>query len=559
MNGLSSFESGWPIFLTTLTRIIQETGPNIPVRQGLENTLDILVRNLGYRRVHIELFDLPRRNTKISLDRGRDPGMSHLFGPGPLATSQVMATRRTLVIEDVKDHPDFIGRHPEELMTLSFLCVPVCAPKPAPGSPQGSRPAQGDAVPPPQGSAVPFPAGAEAAGDPEGFMPQAAGGVLGTLSVDIPKAPPVFLEAHCDFLSVVATLIGSLSIRLRDELTRPRRRLPQPQPDPATEEPQGTSVPVAVSKSMRLVLRQVAQAAASSTPVLFRGEEGTGKEFLAELLHAQSPRRQRPFLRLGCASEPEDVVEETLFGVQKGEASESTRSKRGIFELAQGGTVFLDDIEELSPVAQRAVLRVLQEGTVQRKGSSAPIAVDVRVVAATSASLGERMAKGEFLEDLYYGLSVLPIYVPALRDRAGDILPLAEHFLGEYSIKLGKPLRRISTPAIDLLNQYHWPGNARELANCMERAAVLCDEGVVRTYHLPPTLQTAESSNTGPSLSFGEAVAKFEQELLIEALKKARGNMFQAARDLRESYRVVNYKVKKYGIDPKRFTMGRRG
>jgi Nif-specific regulatory protein len=555
MNGLSSFESGWPIFLTTLTRIIQETGPNIHVRQGLENTLDILVRNLGYRRVHIELFDLPRKNTKISLDRGRDPGMSHLFGPGPLATSQVMATRRTLVVEDVKDHPDFIGRPPEELMTLSFLCVPVCAPRPAPGSPQGTPGQPEDSL----AAGSPGPAGTDHPDSQDEPQLQAPGGVLGTLSVDIPKAPPVFLEAHCDFLSVVATLVGSLSIRLRDELTRPRRRPAQPQPDNAPDEPQGIAAPVAVSKSMRLVLRQVAQAASSVTPVLFRGEEGTGKEFLAELLHAQSPRRQRPFLRLGCASEPEDVVEETLFGVQKGEASESTRSKRGIFELAQGGTVFLDDIEELSPMAQRAVLRVLQEGTVQRKGSSAPIAVDVRVAAATSASLGERMAKGEFLEDLYYGLSVLPIYVPALRDRAGDILPLAEHFLGEYSKKLGKPLRRISTPAIDLLNQYHWPGNARELANCMERAAVLCDEGVVRTYHLPPTLQTAESSNTGPSLSFGEAVAKFEQELLIEALKKARGNMFQAARDLRESYRVVNYKVKKYGIDPKRFTMGRRG
>jgi Nif-specific regulatory protein len=310
---------------------------------------------------------------------------------------------------------------------------------------------------------------------------------------------------------------------------------------------------------MRLVLRQVAQAAASNTPVLLRGEEGTGKEFLAELLHAQSPRRQRPFLRLGCGSEPPEVVEETLFGVQKGEASESTRSRRGLFELAQGGTVFLDDIEELSPQAQKAVVRVLHEGTAQRKGGQSPVPVEARIVAATSASLGELMARGEFLEDLYYGLGVLPIYVPALRDRAGDILPLAEHFLTEYSKKLGKPLRRISTPAIDLLNQYHWPGNARELASCMERAAMLCEEGVVRTYHLPPTLQTAESSNTGPSLSFGEAVAKFEQELLVEALKKARGNMFQAARDLRESYRVVNYKVKKYGIDPKRFTMGRRG
>lgn len=141
----------------------------------------------------------------------------------------------------------------------------------------------------------------------------------------------------------------------------------------------------------------------------------------------------------------------------------------------------------------------------------------------------------------------------------GDILPLAERFLNEYSQRTGKSVRRISTPAIDLLSQYHWPGNVRELASCMERAATLCDEAVVRTYHLPPTLQTGESSGTEPSLSFGEAVAKFEEELLVEALKKARGNMYQAARDLRESYRVVNYKVKKHGIDPKRFTPGRRG
>lgn len=526
MNGLSSFESGWPVFLTTLTRVIQETGPHIPVRQGLENILDTLVANLGYRRVQLELFDLPRKDAKISLDRGRDPVIAPLYGPGPVATGQVMATRRTLVIADVKDHPDFIGRPPEELRALSFLCLPIPAPRGVPSASEGA---------PDQG------------------------GILGTLSVDIPKAPPVFLEAHCDFLAVVAALVGSLSVRLRDELTRPRRRPAALPSEPVPSKEPGPAIPVAVSKSMRLVLRQVAQAATSNTPVLFRGEEGTGKEFLAAQLHAQSGRRQRPFLSLGCGSEPPEVAEETLFGVQKGEASESTRSKRGLFELAQGGTLFLDDIEELPPQTQKGLVRVLHEGTVQRKGGADPIPVDVRIVAATSASLGELMARGDFLEDLYYDLSVLPIYIPALRDRAGDILPLAEHFLAEYSRELGKPLRRISTPAIDLLNQYHWPGNVRELASCMERAAMLCDEGVVRTYHLPPTLQTAESSNTGPSLSFGEAVAKFEQELLVEALKKARGNMFQAARDLRESYRVVNYKVKKYGIDPKRFTMGRRG
>ena len=315
---------------------------------------------------------------------------------------------------------------------------------------------------------------------------------------------------------------------------------------------------VAVSKSMRLVLRQIHQAAQNDSPVLLRGEEGTGKEYLAHALHAQSARRKRPFQSMVCASEPPEAILRALVGVQKGEKSNSTQSKRGALELAQGGTLYLEEVEELPLEAQHVLLRFLHDGQALRLGSDNPQNLDVRIVASSLAHLEDLVSGGEFLEDLYYALSVVTIHVPSLRDRAGDVLPLAEYFLEEYAHAKGSEFKRISTPAIDLISQYHWPDNVRELRSCVERAYDQSEDGVIRAYHLPPSLQTAESSHTEATLSFGEAVDQFEKELLIEALKKAKGNMFQAAKDLRESYRIINYKVKKHSIDPKRFTPGKR-
>ncbi len=528
-----TFDSTGPAFYGALSRIAAATGPGRAVRRGLENALAILVDTLQYHRACLELHDLPQDGARILLSHGREQGLDHLYAQAPLSMGQVIGSRRSLILQDVKDHPDFLGRPPQELSSLSYICVPVTIPEPD--------------------------------GQVEGFEPVPASGVVGALSVDLPKAPMVFLEAHREFLTVVGAIIGNAALRLRDELAASRRRsaaedeaFPRRDDVPAPEEG-SAAPPVAVSKSMRLLLRQIAQAADANAPVLLRGEEGTGKEALARSLHSLGNRSSRPFLRLGCGEMPAEAAEEALFGVQKGARAKASRSRRGIFELAQGGVVFLDDIDELSTSAQEGVLRVIQEGVVQRIGGDAPVVVDTRVVAASRASLEDALARADFLEDLFYALGVFSLFVPPLRDRTGDILPLAERFLEEFSRESGKSVRRISTPAIDLLNQYHWPGNVRELRSCMERAVTVCDEAVVRTYHLPPTLQTAESSGTEPSRSFGEAVSTFEQELLIEALKKARGNMYQAARNLRESYRVVNYKVKKYGIDPKRFTHGRRG
>ncbi len=284
-------------------------------------------------------------------------------------------------------------------------------------------------------------------------------------------------------------------------------------------------------------------------------ERDTGliQELLAEAIHLSSPRKDESFIKLNCAALPSELLESELFGHEKGAFTGAVQAKKGRFELSDKGTLFLDEIGELSGEAQAKLLRAIQEGEIQRLGSEKTIHVDVRLVCATHRPLEELLEKGQFREDLYYRINVFPIFIPPLRERRDDILPLAEHFLQDFSREYGKNLKRISTPAIDLLVQYHWPGNVRELRNSLERAVLLCNDEVIRTYHLPPSLQTAESSATDSDLSFGEVVADFEKEVLIDALKKSRGNMLQAARDLRASYRVINYKVKKYRIDSKKF------
>lgn len=522
MNVFTPGESLSQRFLVALKGLMSDAISGRNARECLDAMLMRLVTALDYNRCYLDLLDLPLKNQQISLSQGRQASFGHLQGPGPMITGQVMTTRYPLVLENIKDHPDFYGRSAQDQENLSFIAVPVLDSK---LGPDGQRLS------------------------------------MGVLCVDLPKAPPVFLEHQRDFLEVAAAAVAIAAMRLREELARPR---PKAQPEPEEQGGQIHHVEtaklrvVAVSKSMRLVMRQIEQAAQADTPVLLRGDEGTGKEHLAHALHNQSARRKRPFVHLDCAAEPQDAIERSLFGVQKGEASKSTQSKRGAVELAQGGTLYIEDVEDLSPAAQQGLLRFIQEGVIERMGGEGPLPLDVRIVASCSANIEDLMASGAFMEDLYYALNVMPIYVPPLRDRSSDVLPLAEHFLQEFALAQNRPFKRISTPAIDLINQYHWPDNVSELRACMERAFEQCEEGVIRAYHLPPTLQTAESSATESSLSFGEAVDQFEKELLTEALKKAKGNMFQAAKDLRESYRIINYKVKKHGIDPKRFTPGKR-
>jgi Nif-specific regulatory protein len=256
---------------------------------------------------------------------------------------------------------------------------------------------------------------------------------------------------------------------------------------------------------------------------------------------------------VNCSAIPETLIESELFGHEKGAFTGAIARKPGRFELAEGGTIFLDEIGDVNANTQVKLLRVLQEKEFERVGGWETIKANVRVIAATNRNLESLMEEATFREDLYYRLNVFPVYMPALRERKTDILLLAEHFLERFARENGKEIRRITTPAIDMLVGYHWPGNVRELENCIERAVLLCDEAAVHSYHLPPTLQTADASQSAVDLTLEEAVRHFETDLIVDALKVTRGNIRKAAQRLSSTPRILGYKVHKYGIDPRRY------
>ena len=247
------------------------------------------------------------------------------------------------------------------------------------------------------------------------------------------------------------------------------------------------------------------------------------------------------------------MIESELFGHEKGAFTGAGERKIGKFERAHGGTVFLDEIGTLNLAAQAKLLRVLQEKEFERVGGSDIIKTDARIIAATNKRLEEALAENTFREDLYYRLNIFPIYLPTLKERKTDILLLADFFLEKYRSKYRKDIRRISTSAIDVLMRYHWPGNVRELENCIERAVLLCVEHVIHNHHLPPTLQTAEATNTVFSGSLQVAIEILEKDLIIDALKNTQGRLSAASRLLCISERVMGLRVKEYGINPKQY------
>jgi Nif-specific regulatory protein len=287
--------------------------------------------------------------------------------------------------------------------------------------------------------------------------------------------------------------------------------------------------------------------------VLLRGESGTGKELIAHAVHYNSPRSKKPFIKVSCAALPQDLIESELFGYEKGAFTGAYTSKKGRFEAAEGGTLFLDEIGDLNLATQIKLLRILQEREFERLGGTETIRTNIRLIAATNKDLERAIAAGEFREDLYYRLNVFAIFVPPLRERKPDVLLLADHFLEKFSKEHNKNVKRIATPAIDMLSSYHWPGNVRELANVIERAVVVCDTQVIHAHHLPPTLQTAEASGTAQTTTLRDSLEAFEKDALQDALKSARGNRAKAARLLSTTERIFNYRVRKYGIDWRRF------
>ena len=381
------------------------------------------------------------------------------------------------------------------------------------------------------------------------------GKVLGALSGTRAADTEEVLQQDLRFLTVAASIIAPAAHQWRREQLRRRAASAEQAADDFGDRFQPTNM-IGTSKSMRGVYDLIEQVSQADATVLIRGESGVGKELVAEAIHRNSKRKDKAFVKVNCAALPTTVLHSELFGHERGAFTGAISQRKGRFELAHNGTIFLDEIGDISAETQVILLRILQEKEFERVGGTDTIRSDVRVIAATNRNLEKQIADGRFREDLYYRLNVFPIHAPPLRERKTDILLLADYFVGRYSKASNKTVRRITTSAIDMLMSYHWPGNVRELENCIERAVLLSQDDVIHGHHLPPSLQTGEASGTEPAGTLQATLDAVEREMIVEALKASRGKMAGAARRLGITERQMGLRIKKYGIECGRFQPG---
>jgi Nif-specific regulatory protein len=503
-----------PSDLSALVEVSQTLGSTLNLRSSLTHVLEILEQSHGTLSGNVVLRDEEAGDLAVEAASGRSVEMAartrYRLGEG--ITGRVVQSGRPVVVPRVSREPLFLNKTKVYKSggtgELSFVCVPV----------------------------------------------KADARTVGALGVTLPFEADRGFEQEQKFFGIVGSMIGQ-AVRVHKLVEGERRRLIDENTKLRQELQQRYDISnvVGTSRVMQQVYEQVAQVAGANTTVLLRGESGTGKELVAHALHYSSPRAKKAFVKVSCGALPENLIESELFGYEPGAFTDARVQKKGRFELASGGTLFLDEVGELSLATQVKLLRVLQEREFERLGGTAPIRVNVRLIAATNKDLEAAVKEGTFREDLYYRLNVYGIYLPPLRERKPDIPLLADHFIEKHAAAHGKDVRRIATSAIDMLMSYHWPGNVRELENCLERAVLVCEGGVIHAHHLPPTLQTAEVSGTLPRKGLEDAVAAYEKDLIQDALKSARGNKAKAARLLATTERILGYAVRKHGIDAKRF------
>ncbi len=315
----------------------------------------------------------------------------------------------------------------------------------------------------------------------------------------------------------------------------------------------GFSEIIGQNEKMKDVSRLIQKVAGSDTSVLLQGESGTGKELFARAIHNLSPRRDKPYVAINCAAIPRELLENELFGSEKGAFTSSVARKMGKFEIADGGTLFLDEIGDMDISLQAKLLRVLQQKSFERLGGNKTVAVDVRVIAATNMNLAELIKKKQFREDLYYRLSVFPINIPPLRDRGDDIQPLAEYFIDKYCKEMKKQVKSLTREALALMEKYHWPGNVRELENTVERAIILSEGKKLSPEHLairlPSTGEIRLREGAGLKEIGAHAQMQAEKAAIIRVLKQVRGNKRKCSDILKIDYTTLFDKIKRYKID----------
>lgn len=486
---------------------------SLDLNTTLESILYSLESHLELQRGTIALLDPSDEIIYIKVAHGMSEESKRMgyYRIGEGITGTVVQSGEDVVVPDISKDPRFLDktgtRSAKKGVRIAFFCVPI------------KQDAQ----------------------------------TIGALSVDREVKPNDDFDSIVRLLSIISTMIAQ-AVKLNKLVESDRRRLQDENARLRSELKSKFNIHnmVGTSNVMQDVYRLIEQVSNSNATVLIRGESGTGKDLVAHAIHYNSIRSAKPFIKVNCTALPETLLASELFGHEKGAFTGAVDRKLGRFELANGGTIFLDEIGDFSLNLQVKLLRVIQFKEFERVGGHETIKSNVRIVVATNKNLEEEIRNGLFREDLYYRINVFPIYLPPLRERKNDVMLLADHFLEKYANENQKSIMRISTPAIDMLTSYHWPGNVRELENCIERAVLLCNEDVVRSEHLPPSLQMVKERENQEKLTLSEKVENLEREEIVDALKKTAGHQRNAARELGITERMLGYKIRKYHILPKR-------
>ncbi len=489
------------------------------VRHDLKSNLDpvikLLADYLNTEKVILTIFN--RENNQISIEVSS--GLSDeeqnrgVYKVGEGIIGKVVETGKAVVIPKISESEGYLNKTRSKLKgDVSFICIPILD----------------------------------------------VDEIVGTLSIHRIYNRHITISDDARVLSIVGSMIAQ-AVRTRQEYVEEIERLVDENIKLHLELKERIRPANIVGNSGKLqtVFDLIEKVAPTNATVLIRGESGVGKESIADSIHFNSPRKNKPFIKVNCAALPDSLIESELFGHERGAFTGANIMRKGRFESAEGGTIFLDEIGDLPATTQIKLLRILQEREFERLGSTKPIKVDVRVICATNRNLEECIEKETFREDLYYRINVFPIYIPSLRERQNDIPALIDHFIDKFNKTNNKKIKRVSTSAIEMMMVYHWPGNIRELENCVERACILSNDNVIRSSNLPPTLQTATSSRTKSSGTLEYNLGKFEKQMLHDALINTRGNLAKAADSLGITERIMGLRIKKYEIDPKRYKIVR--
>ena len=497
--------------LSLLLKISSSITPGEDLKEVLSVLMETLGTNMGIDRGMVTILNRKTSEIKISASYGMSEKEESrgIYQLGEGITGTVVESGKAIVIDNIEEDSRFLNRtgRVRENRDITFLCVPV----------------------------------------------KTSNEVIGTLSVDKSYVDKKDQVDDLNILTIISTMISRAArlhqavheeMSLAAENERLHDRLIQ------KFHPKNIIGNSGIMRNMFNLIEKVSKA--NSTVLIF-GESGAGKELVAQAIHYSGNRASEAFVTFNCAALPESLIESELFGHGKGAFTGAVADKDGKFQMADKGSIFLDEVGELTLAAQAKLLRVLQEREVEKIGVNKTIPVDVRVIAATNRNLLKLVDEGKFRLDLYYRLNVFPITVPSLRERKTDIPLLVDRFIEKYSDLTNNKVKRISTPAIDMLMSYHWPGNVRELENCIERAVILADDEVIHGYHLPPSLQTISSISPEETGKLQKHMDILEYELVIEELKRSSGNIREAADNLGITYRQFGLRIDKYNIDIGKF------